>query len=178
MYEIETNRLWIRRFKPEDWWDLYEYLSDRDVIKYEPYDVFTEDECKTEAMKRAKDDAFLAVCIKPSLKLIGNIYLGEREFDTWELGYVFHKDFHGKGYATESCEAVIKHAFTNLKARRIIAHCNPENTSSWSLLERLHMRREGHLRKNIYFKTDEHNNPIWLDTYEYGILAEEWELRS
>jgi hypothetical protein len=36
------------------------------------------------------------------------------------------------------------------------------------------MRREGHLIKNIYFKRDEHGEPIWNDTYEYAILAEEW----
>jgi RimJ/RimL family protein N-acetyltransferase len=41
-------------------------------------------------------------------------------------------------------------------------------------MERLNMRREGHLLKNIFFKRDEEGNPIWNDTYEYAILAEEW----
>lgn len=58
--------------------------------------------------------------------------------------------------------------------RRVVAMCNPENISSWKLLERLKMRRKGHLLKNIYFKVDENGEPIWIDTYEYGILADEW----
>jgi RimJ/RimL family protein N-acetyltransferase len=37
------------------------------------------------------------------------------------------------------------------------------------------MRREGHLLQEIYFKTDANNQPIWKDTYEYAILATEWE---
>ena len=41
-------------------------------------------------------------------------------------------------------------------------------------LERLGMRREGHLIRNIWFKRDEYGAPVWADTYEYAILAEEW----
>lgn len=48
----------------------------------------------------------------------------------------------------------------NLNVRRIIAMCNPENTPSWKLMERLQMRRKGILLKNIYFKTDKNGNPI------------------
>ena len=51
--------------------------------------------------------------------------------------------------------------------------CNPVNTTSWRLLERLGMRREGHLIQNIYFKKDENGEPIWSDTFEYAILKNE-----
>lgn len=69
----------------------------------------------------------------------------------------------------------MNYAFKEWKVRRIIATCNPKNEPSWRLLERLNMRREGHLRKNIYFKANNNNEPIWQDTYEYAILASEWE---
>jgi RimJ/RimL family protein N-acetyltransferase len=69
---------------------------------------------------------------------------------------------------------MLDYGFDTLHARRIVAMCNPENTSSWKLLERLNMRREGHLRKNIYFKHDDLGNPIWNDTYEYALLKDEW----
>ncbi|MEA4832477.1 hypothetical protein SDC9_74469 [bioreactor metagenome] len=171
---IETQRLFIRRFTPEDWKDLNDYLSDPKVVFYEPYDVFTEDECRNEAIKRSKDDAFWAVCLKDSKKLIGNIYLSKQDFNTWELGYVFNLKYQGNGYATESGRAIINYAIQKYNARRIIAMCNPDNERSWKLLERLNMRREGHLKQNIYFKTDGNNQPIWQDTYEYGILSSEW----
>ena len=171
---METERLLIRRFTPDDWQDLYAYLSQEAVVKYEPYEVFTEDSSKQEAIRRSEDNNFWAVCLKDCEKLIGNIYLSKQEFDTWELGYVFNADYHGKGYATEATRVVVNDVFKNHNARRIIAMCNPLNESSWKLLERLGMRREGHLRQNIYFKKDLTGYPIWQDTYEYGILAEEW----
>ncbi|NLO09519.1 MAG: GNAT family N-acetyltransferase [Clostridiales bacterium] len=174
---IETDRLVIRRFSSSDWKDIYEYLSQEQVVKYEPYGVLTDLECKKEAAIRSMNKAFLAVCLKGSCKLIGNLYFAEqepKEFATWELGYVFNPIYYGKGYATESCRAIIDHGFKYLKVRRVVAMCNPDNISSWKLLERLKMRQEGHLLKNIYFKVDENGKPIWNDTYEYAILADEW----
>lgn len=171
---METERLILRKFNKSDWSDLYEYLSDIDVVKFEPYDALTIYNCKREAARRSKNDAFWAVCLKDTGKLIGNIYLSKQDFDTWELGYAFNKKFYGKGYATEAAKALVEFVFKEKKARRVIAMCNPLNTPSWKLLERLGLRREGHLVQNIWFKKDKFGNPIWSDTYEYGILASEW----
>ena len=172
---MKTERLQLRRFTPDDWLDLFEYLSQEEVVKYEPYEVFTKESSMCEAIRRSENDSFWAVCLKDCGKLIGNIYLSKQDFDTWQLGYVFNAKFHGKGYATEAASALIDEIFSNHNARRIVAMCNPLNEPSWKLLERLGFRREGHLIKNIYFKKDALGNPIWSDTYEYGILAEEWK---
>ncbi|GFP75432.1 GNAT family N-acetyltransferase [Clostridium fungisolvens] len=174
MENILTVRLIIRKFEHNDWKDLYEYLSDKEVVKFEPYDIHSENQAKEEAIRRSTDEAFYAVCLKENGKLIGNLYLAKGDFDTWELGYVFNSKYQGKGYATEGAKALLDYAFKELGARRIIAMCNPKNDHSWKLLERLTMRREGLLLQNIYFKTDRNGEPIWLDTYEYAILKEEW----
>jgi RimJ/RimL family protein N-acetyltransferase len=174
MKEIHTKRLFIRKFQKDDWKDLYEYLSDEKVVQYEPYGIMSENDCKKEAMERSNNDVFLAICLKDNMKLIGNLYFCKMEFDTYELGYVFNRSYQGLGYASESCKALFDHAFHNLKARRIIARCNVLNISSWKLLERLHMRREAHYIQKRYFKFDDKNNPIWIDAYQYAILAEEW----
>lgn len=171
---MKTNRLLIRKFLPDDWQDLFEYLSQEEVVKYEPYDVFTEEQTRQEAINRSNNSDFWAVCLQDTGKLIGNIYLAKQEFDTWELGYVFNKNYQGSGFATEAARALIEDLFVNQCAYRIIAMCNPQNTASWKLLERLGMRREGHLIKNIWFFKDESGNPIWQDTYEYAILKKEW----
>lgn len=171
---METEHLLIRRFRADDGGDLYQYLSQEEVVKFEPYEVFSKEASKQEAIKRSKNDAFWAICLKGSGKLIGNIYLAKQEFDTWELGYVFNKKFQGYGYATEATIALIDNIFKEQNARRVIAMCNPLNESSWKLLERIGLRREGHLLQNIYFKKDEQGAPIWSDTYEYGILVSEW----
>lgn len=174
---FETERLMIRRFEPDDWKDLYAYLSDESVVRFEPYAVFSETECKIEAQKRAINPAFWAVCLRESSKLIGNVYLNQTEpsdFLTWELGYVFNARYQGKGYAFESCRALIGHVFDALNAHRVIATCNPDNVSSWRLLERLKFRREGHFLQNVCFHCDAQGWPVWQDTYEYAMLAGEW----
>jgi len=108
---METERLLIRRFHPDDWKDLHEYLSQETTVQYEPYNIFTEGQSKQEALKRSENDAFWAVCLKSSRRLIGNIYLAEQDFETWELGYVFNADFLGHGYATEAARALLDYAF-------------------------------------------------------------------
>ncbi|TCL56154.1 RimJ/RimL family protein N-acetyltransferase [Hydrogenispora ethanolica] len=181
MPEMETYRLVIRRFKADDWQDLHEYLSQEAVVRFEPYPAYNEAACKQEAFKRSQSDSFWAVCLKGQPKLIGNLYFQRQEppeFRTWELGYVFNPQYYGKGYATESCRRILDYGFQELQAYRIIAMCNPENVASWQLLERLGMRREGHLRKNIFFKYDPNGQPIWNDTYEYALLSEEWAHHS
>jgi RimJ/RimL family protein N-acetyltransferase len=177
---VETERLILRRFTGEDWRDLYDYLSQERVVKYEPYGVFSEEESKREAHRRGSDDAFWAVCLKDTGKVIGNIYFQQqepRDFLTWEIGYVFNALYHGKGYATEACREILRYGFEQLGAHRIIGHCNPENTASWQLMERLHMRREGHFLKPAFFEKSPDGNPLWHDAYQYSILDEEYYKR-
>ncbi len=174
MRELVTEGLIIRNFRESDGKDLYEYLSEEEVVKFEPYKPFTKNEAYSEAKRRSEDERFLAVCLK-SGKLIGNLYFAKEDFDTWEVGYVFNKSYWGKGYATESLKALIKYAFEEMKVRRIIAMCDPKNSNSWRLLERVGMRREGTLLENVYFHTDEDGNPIWKDTYEYALLKSEYK---
>lgn len=176
---LETDRLIIRKFFNDDWHDLFEYLSQETVIKYEPYGVFNEEECKKEAIRRSQDDAFWAVCLKENNKLIGNIYFKQLEpkaFMTWEIGYVFNPVYHGKGYATEASRKIIWYGFEQIGAHRIIGKCNPENIPSWKLMERLSMRREGYFRKPAFFRKSIDGKPIWHDAYQYSILAEEFHL--
>ena len=119
--DILTERLSIRRFLPGDWRDLYEYLSQDAVVRFEPYGAFSKEACKLEAERRSRDEGFWAVCLKKCGKLIGNIYLSKRDYGTWELGYAFNERFHRKGYATEAARAMLDDVFTYCGARRVFA---------------------------------------------------------
>jgi hypothetical protein len=35
------------------------------------------------------------------------------------------------------------------------------------------MKREGLLRKNVFFRKDSDGKPQWLDSYVYAVLAED-----
>lgn len=177
MLAMTTNRLVIRNFVERDWKDLYEYLSIQEVLKYEPEDANTEEECILKSTERSKQDIFLAVCLRSKDKMIGHLYFSQKEpweFMTWELGYIFNPEFYGKGYATEACSRVLQYGFEELGAHRIMAMCNPENAASWKLLERLDMRREGHFKKQAFFRKNHDGIPLWQDAFCYAMLSEEW----
>lgn len=178
---METERLILRPFEVTDNSDLYEYLGDEVVVRYEPYSTFSWEECITEAECRSRNDSFYAVVLKETGKVIGNIYFNRvhpEHIDTYELGYVFNRHYGGKGYATEGASKIVDYAFNVLGAHRIVAHCNTENTPSWRLLERLGMRREATRVRNMFFDRDEHGQPMWFDSHQYAILAEEYLANS
>ncbi len=165
----ETERLILRRYKKEDLHDLFEYLSDKKVVEFEPYKPMSLDEAEENLKWRIGTDEMIALELKNSHKMIGNIYMGKREFEALEIGYVLNRDYWGNGYAAEGCKALIQQAFSN-GIHRIYAECDPENISSWKLLEALGFWREAHFMQNVYFWKDEDERPIWKDTYVYALL--------
>ena len=165
----ETDRLVLRRYQKEDIQDLFEYLSDEEVVKYEPHKPLTFEEAKENLKWRISTDEMIAVELKHSHKMIGNVYLGKRDFEALEMGYVFNRNYWGHGYAAESCRALIQLAFSH-GIHRIYAECDPDNLSSWKLLEALAFQREAYFRRNVYFWKDEEDRPIWKDTYVYAKL--------
>ena len=91
----ETERLILRRYIEEDLKDLFEYLSDKEVVKYEPYKPLTLNETKENLKWRIGTDEMIAVELKNSHKMIGNVYMGKREFEALEIGYVFNRNYWG-----------------------------------------------------------------------------------
>jgi|GEM_PF-5619985 RimJ/RimL family protein N-acetyltransferase len=86
---IETERLILRRFSANDLLDLSEYLSDPEVVKFEPYRPMSLEEVREELKLRIASDEMIAVKLKSDRKLIGNVYLGERGNHALEIGFVF-----------------------------------------------------------------------------------------
>ncbi|WP_300684953.1 GNAT family N-acetyltransferase [Acutalibacter sp. 1XD8-36] len=168
-FHIETERLILRRYKSSDLEGLYRYLSDPETVRYEPYRPMSREETGEELQRRIASNEMIAVELRDGGGLIGNVYLGRREFQSMELGFVFNRGYWGNGYASESCRAVLEKAFGE-GVHRVYAECDPENENSWRLLEALGFQREGYLRQNVYFWTDESGRPIWKDTYIYGKL--------
>ncbi|MHA4307232.1 GNAT family N-acetyltransferase [Bacillus cereus] len=166
---IEAKRLLIRKFEFKDWEAVHEYTSDSNVMKYIPEGVFTEEDTRNFVNKNMGENAknFPVILIDENI-LIGHIvfhkYFGEH---TYEIGWVFNPKYFNKGYASEAAQATLKYGFKKMKLHRIIATCQPENTSSYRVMEKIGMRREGYFKKCI-----PHGNE-WWDEYYYAILEEE-----
>jgi RimJ/RimL family protein N-acetyltransferase len=87
--------------------------------------------------------------------------------DGWpgtEVGYGFHHDAWGKGYATEACAAAIDWAFANLGWREVIHCIAPENTASQGVARRLGSTKRG--PGKLPPPLDTHAIDIWGQTRE------------
>ena len=166
----------IRPFAASDAADLHEYLSNPVIYRYEPGEPIDFDRAVHLSQERAATTDFWAMELTDSGKMIGHIYFKQIEpfeLRTWELGYIVNPAYQGEGYATEAVAALLRKEFKNKHIHRVFAHCNPDNLASWKLLERVGLRREGLLRKNIFFRRGPNGEELWTDTYEYAILKEE-----
>ena len=177
---LKTDRLLLRPYFEEDADAFAAYMSDSEVLRFEPYLPLERKDADRELEKRCEDPDFIAVCLPPDDAhpfgtLIGHIFFSPCAFSTWEIGWMLDRTYWGMGYAHEAAAAVIASAFDAALAHRVIAMCNPENIRSERLMQRLGMRKEGLLIKNLYFETDGNGCPIWLDTAMYAVLREEWQ---
>jgi RimJ/RimL family protein N-acetyltransferase len=85
-----------------------------------------------------------------------------------EIGWVFHPAMHGRGYAAEAVEALLRLCFETLDAHRVMVMLDPRNEASARLCESLGMRREGRLIEDAFA------DDSWRDTSIHAILHREW----
>lgn len=158
-----TPRLLLRDFEPGDAEALYEYLSDPDVVRYEPYEPFSRALAEFEARARALNPEHRAVALRPESaaqlapgeyalpaptpgRLIGNLYAPCRAPGEYELGFAFNRAYWGHGYAHEAAQALVASLFKR-DAQRIFARCDADNLRSQRALAKLGMRASSHTRR-------------------------------
>ena len=147
---IETERLLLRNFTPDDAQLIYDLNQDPDITKY------TMDPVKDLAQANEilvmtilpqyalYNHGRWAVHTKPDLQFIGWCGLKARpERNEIDLGYRFIKTAWGKGFATEAAFACLNHGFEKLRLPRIVGRAMPENIASLNVLEKCGMRYIG-----------------------------------
>ena len=143
--QLKVDDLIIRKYKFDDLDDVYEILSDEEILKYEPYDKVTYDEWEVEVYYRTIYNDYFAVEVNN--KLIGSIFYGKSDVDLLEIGFIFNKKYWKKGYAYKSVSA-----FLDYKSdKEIYARCYSENIASKRLLEKLgfHLVKEGYINTYV-----------------------------
>ena len=98
--------------------------------------------------KLENDGDTLLLAVEYESRVIGYVLLSllSRDDSQGEFGYVFHPGYGGKGLASEAALEMLRLGFETLKLHRIIGRCDPRNTSSARLMERLKLRKEAHFR--------------------------------
>ena len=174
MEKIRTERLELRSFVPEDFRDLQEIIIDREASEYAIYDheFPTGEEAVRGITERfAKGDKFMAVWLPEEEKVIGFVCLNGEDRKP-DLGYCFHSEFGGQGYATEACRAVVRHALNTLKVDSLESGTALLNGPSCRMLGRLGFEKTGE-EKLAFRKTDE-GNPIEFVGGTFLLEKETW----
>ncbi|MHB0874939.1 MAG: GNAT family N-acetyltransferase [Anaerolineae bacterium] len=178
MLTIATERLLIRNFTAADADSLREMIVQYQASEYAVYDhkwPTSAEEIRGVAEWFAGGDSFLAVCLKDDGRLIGFVALngeGEGAGRILDLGYCFNFQYHGRGYATEACTAVLDRAFRGLEAASVTSGTAAANLPSCRLLARLGFRPTGESKGSFW--QDEAGEPIEFVGHGYELTREEW----
>jgi RimJ/RimL family protein N-acetyltransferase len=174
---INTERLRLRRFKPNDLPTLMAYRNDPQVARFQSWQLIDEEDLRAAIEHWAQGDPTttgsgfqLAVELRESATHIGDCFLKRLDYDERqaEIGYTLAREHQGFGFGTEMVLALLHYAFVELDLHRIIALTDCENLRSAALMERVGMRREGHFRQSFC------NKGSWRDEYQYALLRSEW----
>lgn len=174
---IETERLILRPFRDGDAADLLAYLRAPAASCFLSLKLADLAEAEIEVRKRALDEGCVAICLKETGQLIGDLFGGAGEADengTASVGWNLNPQFGGHGYAFEAARALLDHLFQAKGFRRIYAYVEDHNKPSQRLCEKLGMRREGTFVEFVSFTTDAAGDPIYENTMQYAILRREW----
>jgi RimJ/RimL family protein N-acetyltransferase len=151
--EIETARLWLRGFSPEDLDALCQVFGDPEVMKYISGGKPRTREATREGLLRSIEGwrtrgfGLWAVVEKASDRVVGYcglIYL--EDTPEIEVAYGLAQFAWGKGFALEAAWASLEFGFNELKLERIVAVVNPENVASRRVLEKLGMKYTKNVR--------------------------------
>jgi len=174
---IKTKNLDIVHTVLSDLDDMYDYVSDKEVMKYEREDYPTKESYRKVLTYLVDHKLLYSIRLRNQPKVIGHIFLGKTNpaiNNEYNLGYILNPAFHSKGYCTEASRAIVDYGFGVLKANRIRAACNPENIPSWKVMEKIGLRKEGLYKKRFFIRNDEQGNPIYTDEVSYGLHISDW----
>jgi RimJ/RimL family protein N-acetyltransferase len=181
---LETGRLTLRQFTPDDVENLVELDGDPEVMRYitggRPT---TREEIEGRELPaflayytRSDGYGFWAAVEKATGEFIGWFHLRPRAdgpADEPELGYRLRRSAWGKGYATEGSRALIARAFTELGAQRVWAETMIVNTASHRVMEKAGLK---------YVRMFQADWPEKIEgdeegDVEYALTRSDWEER-
>jgi RimJ/RimL family protein N-acetyltransferase len=157
MTVVETERLVCRRPTIDDVKAVFDtYATDPDVTRYVVWERHTS-LADTRAFIVFSDIHWakwgsgpLLTFLKADGRLVGGCGL------IWEsrlhatAGYLFGREFWGRGFATECMRAMVEYARRE-QAARVSALCHVDNLASARVLEKAGLRLEGTLERYIVF---------------------------
>jgi RimJ/RimL family protein N-acetyltransferase len=180
-YPLQTARLIVRPFRPDDLDGLFAIQSRPEVTRFLYWDPRDREQVRQVLATKIRQSVLmdegeaitLAVVWRETGALVGevNLHWLSRHHRQGEIGFVFNPEYHGRGFATEAARVMLWLGFDELGLHRIIGRLESRNTASARVLTRLGMRQEAHFVQNEFVKGE------WCDESVYAILDHQWQAR-
>jgi RimJ/RimL family protein N-acetyltransferase len=177
MFSLETSRLLLRDHTFEDWLAIHKYAKVPEFSQYDFWGPNSEEDTRFfvqnmveqgKLQPRYKFD--LAVVLKNSTQVIGGVGI-RRESEkssVGNMGYAVNPSYQKLGIASEAATAMLAFAFQKLNMKVVYATCDTRNVASYRVMEKIHMKRVGHLIRHKEYKG------AWRDSYRYEICKEDF----
>lgn len=149
---IETHRLILRQFRPEDATDMYNnWASDPEVTRFLTWPAHSSTDVSrfvlNDWISHYGDGGFFnwAVVWKESGSVIGNISVVrlEEAIAEAEIGYCLGRAFWGRGIMPEALRAVMDYLFDTVGINRIMAGFDVNNPKSGRVMDKAGLKPEG-----------------------------------
>lgn len=170
---LATERLTLRRLRPDESAIVTAYKNDPDVARYQDWDLpYPETEIAAKIAAYAERPwpcagSGLNVAIEHDGELVGDFGVGwDEDGAEADIGYTFRTEHQGRGFATEAAGAVVDRLLAE-GVRRISSTADPQNLPSMRVLERLGFRHEGTARSAVEIRGE------WLDDEQFALLPED-----
>ena len=171
---LQTDRLLLRQYTPDDFDRLYEILSDPETMKHYPKPY---DEKGVKAWIQWSLDNYAvfgfglwAVVLKETGVMIGDCGITMQPINKKirpEIGYHIHKDYQRRGYATEAAARCIDFAFENTTFGMLFSYMKYTNVPSYTVA----------MKNGMHF-VEEYADPEDTFIRVYAITRDEWKARK
>lgn len=175
----QTTRVRFRRFTESDVDNLVALDGDPEVMRYlDTGKPHTRERIETRTLPAIlagyrDGGGHWAAIERATGAFLGWGDLSYQGFCTYELGYRIRRASWGEGYASEIAEALLRKAFDELHAERVIATTMAVNAGSRRVMEKSGLR---HVR-TFHEDWPEPIPGTELGEVEYAIDAEQWRQR-
>lgn len=146
---IHTRRLTLRPFTLDDLYTTHAYAGNAENTQYMlhlPNEGLQDTQrfLQRVVAEWAKDQpAFYEYAVVLQGKHIGAVSVSlDESRQQAELGWIIHKLYQGKGYATEAAGAMLRFAIDSLKVKKVVAHCDGRNEPSAHVMGKIGLSLE------------------------------------
>ena len=144
---LETERLLLTTWHPDDWAALRPIATDAEVMRYITGGLlWTDEQIREYVARQIRVYAERGFCRwklieKSSGTIVGFCGIGFwRDAPDPEIGWWLARSHWGRGLATEAARAALDDAFHRVGLERIVSVARPANTASTRIMQKLGMQ--------------------------------------